>query len=293
MMVAMLPLKVFAGPSVVVSIAPVHSLVAGVMTGVGEPTLLMPPGQSPHTQPLSPEAIRSAHSADLLIWAGAEFEVSLAKIVSQAGNTRTRELALLDGLTLLPARSGGIWEEGDVHSHSHGKSSDPHFWLSTVNAGVMVEAVAGWLVEMDPQNSTVYIDNRDDMLERIGALRESLVLKLEPVGGLSYLVFHDAYQYFEREFDLSPAGAISVGPSRNPGAKRIRDLRRLIAEKEVRCVFTEPQFEPKLVQTIAEDSEVAIGELDPLGTGLEPGSDQWFTLMSALADNLGDCLISE
>jgi zinc transport system substrate-binding protein len=287
----LLPVQALAAPAVVVSIAPVHSLVAGIMQGVGEPVLLIPAGQSPHIQPLTPSAIRSVHSADLLIWSGADYEVSLAVIVPQTGNSSSREFSKIPGLTILPARAGGIWDDQE-DDQFHGDHSDPHIWLSTTNARVLIATLAEWLVEIDPRNGKRYRDNMHALTERIDILRQSLEIQLQPVSSLPYLVFHDAYQYFEQEFDLSPTGSISVGPDRKPGAKRLKLLRQLSKDRQVQCIFSEPQFNPKLVNTIVEGTAVRTGRLDPLGSDLAPGPEMWFELVSGLANSLRECLLT-
>ncbi len=107
---------------------------------------------------------------------------------------------------------------------------------------------------------------------------------------LPYLVFHDAYQYFERHYGLSPVGAVSTGPERPPGARRVYEVRRRIAERDIRCVFTEPQFRPALVRTVVEGTPARIAVLDPLGADIEAGPEAWFILMRRLGESLLSCL---
>jgi zinc transport system substrate-binding protein len=111
-----------------------------------------------------------------------------------------------------------------------------------------------------------------------------------PLREQRYIVFHDAYHYFEEAFSLQPAGAIAVSPDRPPGARRISEIRQKIRDSGASCVFSEPQFRSAIVEVVLEDSAARHGVLDPLGSALVPGQDQWFNLMQGLADNLVSCL---
>ncbi len=284
-------------PNVVVSIAPLHSLVSGVMQGVAEPGLLIEGGQSPHSSYLAPSAHRKIAAADLLIWLGPSFELSLRKAVEPL-TPPTRVIGLLsaEGMHRLETRQGGDW--GGQHSHADVPGEglladarlDPHLWLSSENASRIVTLVAQSLAEIDPQRADVYHSNQRQMLENIAQLRQELMGDLAPLSAVPYLVFHDAYHYFEDEYGLMPVAAVTLNPERKPGARSIVAIRKLITEKNVRCLFSEPQFEPGLMKRLSEDTGVRTAELDPLGANIAPGPDQWFALMRAMRDGLQACL---
>ena len=105
-----------------------------------------------------------------------------------------------------------------------------------------------------------------------------------------FIVFHDAYQYFEERFDVSAIGSITVSPEVMPGAERVSELRRKIMDLSATCVFSEPQFEPKLVETLVEGTGAGTGVLDPLGASLEKGSELYFELLRNMASSLKKCL---
>jgi zinc transport system substrate-binding protein len=283
-----------AAPRVVVSIVPLHSLVAGVMAGVGEPRLLIPGGQSPHHYSLRPSRARALARAQLVLWVGAELEASLARSIRKlARGARVVTLMRHGDIRLLEAREGGVWEdhqaqEAGVERHHHGL--DPHLWLSPDNAGRIVRIVRDELIALDPGNADRYRDNAGALLQRIADLDRSLRERLEPLRGEPYLVFHDAYQYFERHYGLRAVGSVTVSPERPPGARRLHQLRGKIRTSGARCVFAEPQFRPGLVRTLIEGSGARGAELDPLGAGLQPGADAWFRLMEGLAGGLVACL---
>src|SRR5690606_1237307 len=126
--------------------------------------------------------------------------------------------------------------------------------LDPVNAARMTEAIADALVRADPANAAGYLANATAQAERLEVLRAEIDTMLAPVREVPFVVFHDAYQYFERRFGLAIAGSVTVTPDAMPGAARVAEIRSRIAAAGAACVFSEPQFEPAIVQTIIEGS---------------------------------------
>ncbi len=303
-----------AAPNVVVSIAPVHSLVAGVMEGVGVPQLLISARQSPHNHALRPSAVKHIYDADLIIWIGADYETTLANVIMQASaHGLTKSLSRSHALKTYPLRTGNLWESAHKH-HSedgnkavhgaaehqarhqekplsyHQRGVDPHFWLSTANAKIMVNLFRLWLVAIDAEHSDIYQANAERLISKINRLQNRLQQQLIPIATQPYLVFHDAYQYFEKEFNLNPIGSIILNPETPAGVKRIQTFRKMIAANGIKCLFSEPQFQSKLIPILIENSEVRLGQLDPLGSDSQPGSELWFEVMAAMGQSLRDCL---
>ncbi|KJS35748.1 MAG: hypothetical protein VR70_15165 [Rhodospirillaceae bacterium BRH_c57] len=291
-------------PAVVASIHPVESLVASVMAGVGSPDRLLPPGASPHSYALKPSEARMLSEADVVFWVGPDLETFLEHALeSLTKDARIAALSTADSVVRLPARTGGTWEHGheDEHDHEeehgHGHEDDhahgamdSHMWLDPRNAQAWTAAIAHHLTVVDPANAEAYARNAAATQQRIIALEDRLAARLAGVKTVPYIVFHDAYQYFEHRFGLSPAGAVTVSPEQAPGARRVAELRDLVQTTNAACVFAEPQFEPRLVQVVVEGTNAATGVLDPLGTKLPPGPDLYFTMMENLADSLVACL---
>jgi zinc transport system substrate-binding protein len=292
-----------AAPKVVVTIKPIHSLVAGVMQGIGDPELLVTGAQSPHTFTLRPSDVQKLTSAQLIVWVGKDFETFLPHTLeSLPAQTKVVGLLGSQGIAHLPIRQGGIWE--DQHNHGHATtdqaehddanqdthSSDSHIWLSPQNAREIVTLVKEALIALDPANTERYQQNARQMKTRINDLDQELFVRLSKVQWVPYIVFHDAYQFLERHYRLNAIGSITLSPDRTPGAKRIHEIHSKLEKLEARCIFSEPQFEPKLLKTIVAGTQVRTGVLDPLGADLPAGSDAYFTLMRRLADNLVGCL---
>lgn len=183
-------------------------------------------------------------------------------------------------------------EHGHDHDHQHG-DYDAHIWLSPSLVRTITEQLADKLMQWDPERADAIEANRDALLKRIDDLDERLSEQLEPVRDRAFIVFHDAYQYFEQHYGLNAAGSISIDPARSPGARRISDIRNRVAEGDVVCLFTEPQFRPALAETVAEGTDTRLGVLDPVGAELAPGPDAWFDLMQNMADGFSDCLADQ
>jgi zinc transport system substrate-binding protein len=306
---------------VVASIKPVHSLVAAVMEGVGEPTLLVKGAGSEHSYSLRPSAARALDQAEVVFWVGETMETFLLKpLHALAGNARVIELWQTPGLTLLPTREGGMWEvhehsgehaeaehgaaehagahgdEGEhaeaehgAADHAHGET-DMHIWLDPGNAKVLASAIASALGEADPSNAAAYQANAERLRQRLDELDRSLQDRLATVADRPYVVFHDGYQYFEHRYGLNVVGAITINPAVRPSARRLGAIQARLEQLDAACVFAEPQFEPTLVDTVIEGTNAQTGVLDPLGAALDAGPDQYFQLMNGLADSLIDCL---
>lgn len=282
-----------AAPEVVVTLAPVHSLVAGVMAGVGMPSLLIESGASPHVRVLRPSEARLLAGADIVFRVGGGLEGFLERPLRALGDgTRVVTLAEADGVTRHPLRAGGIWADAgaaDEDGLGHG-AYNPHIWLDPGNAAGIVRAAARALGRLDPDNAARYDENARALLRRLAALDTELARHLAPVADVPFVVFHDAFPGFAARYGLNAVGALAVSPERPPGARRLTEVRAHIAAAGVRCVFAEPQFRPALAETVVEGSGARIGLIDPLGIGIPPEPDAYFTLMRALARDLRDCL---
>ncbi|MDX9859779.1 MAG: zinc ABC transporter substrate-binding protein [Rhodospirillales bacterium] len=289
-----------AEPTVAATLPPIHSLVAGVMEGIGEAHLLVKGGASPHTYALRPSDASLLSRADIIFWVGDALESFLVKpLKTLGGDADVVALAETPGLRLLKVREGGPWEVDEELEHGHGAGDqalhghgahDLHIWLDPANAKILVDAIVAALGRRDPPRSAAYVANGERLLDRIDDLKNEIGAILAPVADKPFMVFHDAYQYFERAFSLTAVGAISVAPQRLPGARRLGDLRERLVSAGVTCLFREPQFAPKLADTLVHGTPARIGVLDPLGAGLKAGPDLYFQLLRSNAEAVSNCL---
>lgn len=286
-----------AASDVVASIKPLHSLVAGVMEGVGGgPWLIVDGANSPHTYTLRPSAADRLQHAQLVFWVGPVLEGFLAKpLQALAQGAAIVELDRAPGIVLLPARGGGLWEADADEPAQTGREGRPadndgHLWLDPRNARTIVDLAAAKLAVLDPAHAARYAANAARLDARLSALDDRLRAQLAPLRGVPFVVFHDGYQYLERRYGLAAIGSITVDPEHQPGARRIADIRRKIQETGARCVFAEPEFTPTLVQTVVAGTSARTATLDGLGAAIPARPELYFTLMDGLGQALADCL---
>jgi zinc transport system substrate-binding protein len=305
-----------AAPNVVVSIKPVHSLVAAIMRGVGEPKLIVDGAASPHTYNLRPSNARTLEKADLVFWVGPGLEAFLQKpLEALASKATVVELEDAKGLEKLPFREGGAFEAHDDDDEGHGEHAghtddasghghdhknddgdhehgayDTHLWLDPANAKAMAQEIETALIAADAGNAATYQANTKKLIDDIDALDAELAETVRPVKDKPFIVFHDAYQYFEHRYGVKTAGSITVSPETLPGADRVSQIQEKVRQLGATCVFAEPQFEPKLVSVITEGTAAKSATLDPEAATLEPGPDLYFQLMRGIAGSLKNCL---
>lgn len=290
---------------VVASIKPVHSLVAAVMEGTGRPALIVRGSGSEHMHSLRPSDAEALAKASVVFRIGEKMETFLnAPLETLAGGARVVSLEDAPGLTRLGFREGGPFEahdhgddahdhhDQDDHDHDHDdhEAYDLHIWLDPLNARAMVAEIARILGEADPDNAARYVANAQDYSARLDALAGEIEATVAPVRDRPAIVFHDAYQYFEKRFGIDVVGSLTVSPEVMPGAQRLSQIRDKVRELDAACVFSEPQFEPRLVQVVIEGTNARTGVLDPLGADIADGPDLYPTLMRNLAASLAACL---
>ena len=301
---------------VVASIKPIHSLVSYVMDGVGTPSILVDGSSSPHTFQLKPSHAQMLQDADIVFWIGEDLESFLeTPLESIATNAKKITLMELDDIELLKFREKHIFEEhaehddhGDEHEeghdeheeghdehedehgqhdeHNHGEF-DIHFWLDPAIAKVIVKNIADELSNIDVGNKATYEANASKAISELDELIAETKLKINK--NATYVVFHDAYQYFEERFGIEVLGALSVNPEILPGAKQLAEIREVIEHENVNCIFSEPQFNPSIAKTIAADTGVKAAVLDPLGAELDPSKDLYFDLIADMASSFSGC----
>lgn len=300
----------------VASIKPVHSLLAGVMRGTGEPKLIVEGAGSPHSFAMKPSHAKALQNAKLVVWVGPELEIFLKEPLEHLGsNARILTLADAPGISRLDMREGGAFETHDhdhegahddhddhngehghaekhaaEHDHDHGEEIDPHFWLDPANAVAWTDAMAEALIGVDPNNAALYRKNADQQIAAIKALQAELTARLSNVAARPFIVFHDGYHYFEERFGLQAVGSITVSPEKAPGAQRLSDIRHKIEETGAVCVFAEPQFEPRVISVVTEGTNASTGTLDPLGANLQPGPELYPALLRQMAASFESCL---
>ncbi len=309
---------------VVASIKPIHSLVSSVMDGVGKPDVIVDGYNSPHGFSLKPSHAKMIENADLIIWVGEDLEAFLEKPLNTIAKKAINiEIMDLSGIKKLKFREKNIFEGHDDHGHGHKKEKhddhghghkedkhddhghkkekhddhgheghahgehDPHVWLDPMNAKVIVKEIENQLVKLDPDNSSKYKANSKKAQSELDNLTKNIKKDLK--GNLRFVVFHDAYQYFENRFGIKVLGALTVNPDVLPGAEQLSEIREVIKHEKVNCLFSEPQFNPAIIKSIAKDTKIKTGVLDPLGATLDKGKNMYSELLQSMYASFKGC----
>ncbi len=311
---------VSADVKVVTSIKPIHSLAAYVMDGVGKPNVIVDGYNSPHGFSLKPSHAKMMENADLIIWVGEDLEAFLEKPLDSIAKKATKvELMDLKGIKKLKFREKNIFEGHDDHGHKEDKHDDhghkkdkhddhghkkdkhddhgheghahgehdPHIWLDPMNAKVIIKEITNQLVKLDSANTAKYKANSKEAIADIDALTKSIKKDLNKNSRV--VVFHDAYQYFENRFGIKVLGALTVNTDVLPGAEQLAEIREVIEHEKVNCIFSEPQFNPSIIKTIAKDTNIKTGVLDPLGATLDKGKGMYSELLKNMSSSFKGC----
>lgn len=283
--IAMTMLAAFSAQAttVLTSIKPIQLITTELTLGVTEPEVLLGSNTSPHDYALKPSDVKRIRSADLVVWFGHDLEAFLAKTLE--GQPSALTLSRVRGLELREF-SGG---HDDHHGHDHG-SHDPHFWLGYKTTQQVAQAITERLVSIDGQNAQTYQSNLAKFLDNLEQQQNTLKQELAVVKDQGYFVFHDAYGYFEQDFGLNQLGHFTVSPERKPGAKTLIKIRKALTAEHAKCVFSEPQFTPAVVESVTRGSKANIGVLDPLGTEVSVGAGAYFEFKQQLANSFVRCL---
>ena len=281
----LLPLSVNASaPSVLVTLKPLHSLVSALMQDISEPELLMDDFQSPHDYSMKPSDRRRIHQADMVIYVSPDIESFMPSLDDSLQQKQVIRLIDIPGLKLLKARAL------DAHNSGQHHHIDGHIWLSIDNAIIISDYLTNEFIKIDSTNEKKYTLNNKTQLSRLKQLKADIQQKMLMLGHQPFLSFHDAFQYFEKEFKLSAGHFVTSSPEQQAGIRHITFLQKKIQQEKIYCVFYEPPHIPAIIKTITEGSLVKLIALEPLGIKFPAGNRQYFDLLRDISNNLYNCL---
>ena len=300
---------------VVTTIKPLHSLISRIMETRGEPQLIIEGTNNPHTFVFKPSHAKMIEEADIVFWIGEDLEAFMEKPLNSLAKD-TKKIGFMDSefIEKIEFREKNIFDDHDghedeheghedddvhedeheghdddhkdAHAHAHGEF-DPHIWLDPENAKEMVKIIRDELIKIDPEGQRQYSVNTAGATLELDNLINSIEKELSK--DISYIVFHDAYQYFENRFGVIPAGALTLNPDVLPGAKQIADIQDVINDKGIKCIFSEPQYNPKIIETLGNDMNVSTGVMDPLGAFIDAGPTMYVELINGIANSIKEC----
>ena len=293
------------------------------MDGVAKPDLIVDGYASPHGFAMKPSHAKMLQNADIVFWVGEDLENFLEKPLNSIA-TKAEKIEFMDlkGLVKLKFRERNIFDDHDDHDHDehakkddhddhdhdeHAKKEDghddhddhdgheghhhgefdPHIWLDPINAKTILFEMSKHLIENDPKNEATYRANLSKAYKEIDKLTANVSSEL--TNSVASIVFHDAYQYFEKRFDVNNLGAFTVYTDVLPGAEQLAEIREIIEHDKVACVFSEPQFNPDIIKAVAKDMNIKTGVVDPLGATLNPGKDLYFDLIKNMSNSFKGC----
>ena len=287
--------------TVVTSIPPLAFIAADILGTRGEAQALTRAGDTPHHMTLTPSARLSAARADLLLWVGADLEVTLRGLF--ADDPRTVTAAGLAGMTLHTLKGHGSHASGTHVDENHVEENhveeghaadthvDLHVWLNTDNARTLAAALAERLSVIAPQDADYFAARLKAFNAEQARLREALTVELADAAAQTpFAVYHDAYQYFEKQFGLAHVLALVVDPERAPTLRELAQTRAAIARANPRCLLVEPDADAGIVATALNGQPLRRVEIDSLGYRTPPGEQHYARFMRRFADDVLACL---
>ncbi|BFU60061.1 MULTISPECIES: zinc ABC transporter substrate-binding protein ZnuA [Rodentibacter] len=308
---ALLAFPMFANADVLASVKPLGFIASSIANGVTDTQVLVPPGASPHDYSLKLSDIQKVKSADLVLWIGEDVDSFLDKPINQIDRKKVITIADLEGIEPLlgKAHHEHSHEEGEHnHKHSHkdenkgehdhdhdhdhheGLTTNWHVWYSPAISRIVAQKVADKLTTQFPDKKELIAKNLDNFNRTLEIQSDKIKAQLAPFADKGFFVFHDAYGYFNDAYGLKQTGYFTINPLVAPGAKTIAHIKEEIEEHRVNCLFAEPQFTPKVIESLAQSTKVNVGRLDPIGDSVTLGENAYVNFLQATADSYAQCL---
>lgn len=276
---------------VVTTIKPLQLIVSAITDGITTPVLLIPANQSYHHYTLRPSAVRTLDDADLVVWVGPELETYLTALVGGIeAKTRVIRALQLPGLQRHELNKETAVAEAGSHDHDHSGQFDAHIWLDTNNALLIAEAAAQHLMALDPANASRYTRNLAAFSARLQLTQQSNAETLAPLSSLGYAVYHNAFQYFEKQNGLQHSLVFVTAEDMQPGVRYIMAVRNALQQLRPACLLEDVTTNPATVTTVLGDYRLNRERVDLLGENLTPGPEAYTQLIRNLADVFQRCL---
>lgn len=319
---ALLSAPMMANADVLASVKPLGFIVSSIADGVTGTQVLVPAGASPHDYNLKLSDIQKVKSADLVVWIGEDIDSFLDKPISQIERKKVITIAdLADVKPLLSkAHHEHFHEDGDHdhdhkhehkhdhkhdhdhkhehkhdhehhdHDHHEGLTTNWHVWYSPAISKIVAQKVADKLTAQFPDKKALIAQNLSDFNRTLAEQSEKITAQLANVKDKGFYVFHDAYGYFNDAYGLKQTGYFTINPLVAPGAKTLAHIKEEIDGHKVNCLFAEPQFTPKVIESLAKNTKVNVGQLDPIGDKVTLGKNSYATFLQSTADSYMECL---
>lgn len=261
-----------AEPRILASIKPIQLIAQAVVGSERQVEVLLPPGATPHHFTMRPSDMRRLNGADMVIWLGKESERYLEKPMAR----QEENAVMVDLEEFLEMRDDGY--------------RDPHFWLSGGKAIRVAEVIANRLISLDAENAVDYEKNLAVFSRLVKEQEQVIKTMLTPYRGSSYIVYHDAYSYFEQAYGLAHRAVVALNPEVNPGAKHLLELDRIITGQSVNCLLIEPESSPRVVKMLTENSGIRVQMIDPMASGMRVSEQGYVRFLQDVAEKVKHCI---
>ena len=294
---ALLGATAVSSADVLTTIKPLGFIANAITDGVTETKVLLPTSASPHDYSLKPSDVEQLQSAQLVVWIGEEMESFLEKSIEKLPKEKVLTLEDVPAIKELVEHSGEEKEDKHEHKHSHNHAHDGHdhdedwhIWLSPKAGEQIAEQIAERLSQQLPEQKAKIAENLANFKATLATKSSEIAKQLEPVKSKGYYTFHDAYGYFEEAYGLKSLGSFTINPTVAPGAKTLNAIKKSITQKKAQCLFAEPQFTPKVIESLSKGTSAKVGQLDPLGEKIELSREAYPQFLQSLADQFSNCL---
>ena len=294
-----------AQATVVTSIKPLGFIASSIADGVTDTEIIVPTGASPHDYNLKPSDVQKLKSAELIFWIGKDVDAFLEKSIHQVDQQNVLAIADITGVKeLLTKSEHHHHDEHESHEHSHDHAHDGHHhevdengltinwhvWYSPEISKLAAAQLADKLAEKYPSQKAKITENLANFNRTLDEQSAKIKGQLAAYQDKGFYVFHDAYGYFNDAYGLKQTGAFTINPLVAPGAQTLAHIKEEIEAHKVSCIFAEPQFTPKVIDTLSKNTGVHVGRLDPIGDGISLGKNAYGNFMQFTADSYAECL---
>ncbi|MCA9590951.1 MAG: zinc ABC transporter substrate-binding protein [Myxococcales bacterium] len=287
--------KASARPSVVVSIYPIFDLVREVAGPDADVSLLLQPGKNEHTFDPTPKDIERAAAASLGVMVGLGLDPWMEKLMKDAA-PKARLLQVGQRVPTINIKEDPVGDEevdkaleaadaGHDDDHDHGDAAkghddhdhkvgapDPHVWLDPQRARIMVNAIGEELSKADSAHALGYRQRAAALEGRLDALDKEIEGRTKALSRKGFVTFHGSFGYFADRYKLRILAVIEPFPGSSPSSEYVQRVLKVVKDKQVPALFSEPQLDPRPAKILADEAKVPLGVLDPVGGGPETDS---------------------
>lgn len=297
-----------ASADVLTSVKPLGFISAAITEGVTNTKVLLPASASPHDYSLKPSDVEQLKSAQLVVWIGEDMERFLEKSVKNLPKERVLTLEEVEAIEAIVDSSKKEVHDDHQHEHKHAHKhehekghkhhghehhdhdEDWHIWLSPAASGIIAEQIAEKLSQQLPEHKAKIAENLAQFKATLATKQGEIEQQLAAYKGKGYYTFHDAYRYFENAYGLTSLGSFTINPTVAPGAKTLAKIKKNLTEKKANCLFAEPQFTPKVIESLSKGTAAHVGQLDPLGVKVALSKAAYPQFLQNLANQFAECL---